>query len=361
MPQTRLQHTTFALLILLLTAFLTPRTAKAQSDSGLNWTNIEAIVGKTTSQNLKTLDSFADYVKVQQLDELGKAALIYTILAREVRYDIDAFRQSGSLGNPKLAEAKTVWSRRLGVCSGYVAAYRYVASRVGLQTYEVSGFARSAEGEQLSWQQPNHAWVALLIGKQWHLIEPTWGAGSLQNDRYVHQFERNWFDLQPQKAILTHFPSAPMFQLLPCEVDLATIKKGSDQAISAKAGQKMRCQSFQDSLTAFVRTHDERKPLFLACQSQRYNPENTLDLGLAYLNLSAVLMSRLLSIPDGEQAQRQYAKDIDQVAQMARMAKFHLSQSKSEATAQIIRVADQNLEVATKNSESIQKLLRRYK
>ncbi len=361
MPLTRLQHTTFALLSLLLAAFVTPWIAKAQSEGNLNWTNIEAVASKTTGQNLKSLDTFANYVKVQQFDDLSKAALIYTILALEVRYDIDAFRQSGSLGNVRLAEAKTVWSRRLGVCSGYVAVYRYVASKVGLQTYEVNGFARSADGEQLSWQQPNHAWVALLIGKQWHLIEPTWGAGGLQDDRYIHRFERSWFDLQPQAAILTHFPSAPMFQLLPCEVDLATIKKGSDQAISAKAGQKMRCQSFQDSLAAFVQTPDERKPLFLAQQAQRYNPENTLDLGLAYLNLSAVLMSRLLSIPDGEQAQRQYAKDIDQVAQMARMAKFHLGKSKSDAAAQIIKVADQNLEVASKNSVSIQKLLRRYK
>jgi hypothetical protein len=61
----------------------------------------------------------------------------------------------------------------------------------------------------------NHAWNAVRIDGRWQLMDPTWGAGYLDNRmRFVRFFQEHYFLTDPGAFVFDHFPEDPHWQLL---------------------------------------------------------------------------------------------------------------------------------------------------
>lgn len=61
---------------------------------------------------------------------------------------------------------------------------------------------------------PRHVWNALKFDSQWHLVDPTWGAGRVKDKVFVKELNEFYFLANPRQLALTHFPDDPRWQLL---------------------------------------------------------------------------------------------------------------------------------------------------
>ncbi len=50
----------------------------------------------------------------------------------------------------------------------------------------------------------NHAWIEAKVNGKWLTMDPTWGAGYVQNDQFVAKYNEQYFDPNEQEFRKTH-------------------------------------------------------------------------------------------------------------------------------------------------------------
>ena len=142
-----------------------------------------------------------------------KARVIFRWITQNIEYDVDALLS----GNPMRGNAEDALRTRRGVCEGYAGLFMELARASGIKTAKVSGFAKGygySPGEPLG-NVPNHSWNAVSINGRWRLIDCTWGAGYIGNDRkFHHAFDPHFFFTPPREFIYDHLPEKEDWQLL---------------------------------------------------------------------------------------------------------------------------------------------------
>lgn len=171
-------------------------------------------------EDRRTARQIADSIEVAALareitagarSDSARAAVLYEWVARNVRYDAAEFFRGGD-GYEK---AEEVWRHRIALCGGFVALYDRMAGEVGLRAEPVTGYAKGVDYRfGRSTKKPNHAWVALYMGGEWRLIDPTWAAGVIVGRRFEPRFTWDYFLISPEQLILSHFPEEDQWQLL---------------------------------------------------------------------------------------------------------------------------------------------------
>jgi hypothetical protein len=79
----------------------------------------------------------------------------------------------------------------------------------------VSGYAKGFDyvyGKRT--KKANHAWLAVRLRGTWRLVDPTWGAGIIVDGRFQRQFTWDYFLIDPDVLLLSHFPDEPSWQLV---------------------------------------------------------------------------------------------------------------------------------------------------
>lgn len=141
----------------------------------------------------------------------ARAAAIYEWVARNVRYDAQSFFRGGD-GYEK---AEEVYRHRMALCGGYVALYERIAREAGMRAVPITGYAKGVDYRfGRSTRKPNHAWLAMSIGGEWRLIDPTWGAGVINGRAFEPSFSWDYFLVSPEELILSHYPEDAAWQLL---------------------------------------------------------------------------------------------------------------------------------------------------
>ena len=68
---------------------------------------------------------------------------------------------------------------------------------------------------KISGTDPNHAWNAVYINDTWWLLDATWGAGYVDdNKNFVFQYSEHYFLTDPNQFIYDHFPENKEWQFL---------------------------------------------------------------------------------------------------------------------------------------------------
>jgi len=52
----------------------------------------------------------------------------------------------------------------------------------------------------------NHAWNLVALDGRWQVIDPTWGAGYVFQDRYTRKIDTVYFIGQAEELKFTHWP-----------------------------------------------------------------------------------------------------------------------------------------------------------
>ncbi|MEX0646716.1 MAG: transglutaminase domain-containing protein [Balneolaceae bacterium] len=185
-------------------------------DPGVNekWSKIDEHVLNAPphiEQEVKTLAGY--FLKVADTDA-GKARAIYRWITDRIAYDTNAL--SGR--NLQNISAQDVLENRKAICTGYVILFKELAKMMGLNVETITGHSKGYgfDPHDKSPLVENHSWVAVRIDNDWHLADPTWGAGYISSDseKFIPHFSEFYFLSNPEQLIYTHFPLDNTWQLL---------------------------------------------------------------------------------------------------------------------------------------------------
>ena len=123
-----------------------------------------------------------------------KARRIYNWICANIAYDT----------TKQIFDAETCYKTRRGVCQAYCELFCYMAEAVGLTADIILGKTKNSEGKI----SDKHSWVFVYThAYDGILIDPTWGAGSVDGVKYIKSEDNSpWFNVPPYWMIFSHFP-----------------------------------------------------------------------------------------------------------------------------------------------------------
>ena len=163
-------------------------------------------------------------------DEIGNpqvlAALVYRWVGRNISYDVDSLDPTSRAPQ----DPDKVLKAGKAVCEGYACLCNFLLNQNQVESRIVHGLSRSGEGRigrEMTMHRDGHAWIAVKWDGKWHLLEPTWGAGSVASGRFQASFSWEWFDFEPEIAIYSHIPEQDEMQLLRSSVSVSKIQQAA--------------------------------------------------------------------------------------------------------------------------------------
>lgn len=136
------------------------------------------------------IKKLADQLTKNKKTEKEKALAVYEYVAKNVSYDVD------KLNNRTFEfddSALKTLDEKKGVCQDFAYLAIALLRASGLETQMVTGYAGQ-----------NHAWVETKVDGRWLVMDPTWGSGYLQNNKFVPKFTMEYFDPKPAEFQKTH-------------------------------------------------------------------------------------------------------------------------------------------------------------
>lgn len=165
-----------------------------------------------------------------------KAKAIYIWLAENIKYDTSY----------SIHDADTAYKKNKGVCQAYCELFYRIGCAAGLDVRIITGHGRGRENNKKVME--DHCWIVVnknpyppnpspfpeviiyeegeeeaaniqitkgLTRSNAILIEPTWGAGVVENGKFIKSnHDMSWFDVDPCWMIFTHFPKNQLDQML---------------------------------------------------------------------------------------------------------------------------------------------------
>jgi hypothetical protein len=139
--------------------------------------------------------------------EHEKFRIIYRWIAENVEY------KTGRKGT----DANVILKKKKAICEGFASLLEAMCASVDIRCETVVGFAKSDPGTDIpmNMKETNHAWNAVFLAGEWHLVDVTWSSGYYDPTRrkHIQSFNPVWFIADPDFFIFTHFPENERWQL----------------------------------------------------------------------------------------------------------------------------------------------------
>jgi len=256
---------------LILLMMLAVQAVHAQS----GWEETDRRIMMVPSRQVSSIGELGYLINMQFSDDAQKIRAMYVWLAHNIRYDTRAMDELTREESDAEITVRT-FERRKGICEGYAGIMDSLCKIAGITSHVISGYTRQEERiDPLP-----HAWIAARVNGYWYLFDPTWGAGSVVNNRFVKGFDERYFMVPPSTMIRTHMPYDPIWQFLRFPVGYAEFASG----ISSSAGNKVLI-AFEDSIQQHLNLS---RPEQLANEFKRINSSGedneALDIRKKYLS-----------------------------------------------------------------------------
>ena len=181
---------------------------------------LKKIVKACPKRTSVSLNKFREHFKKATEEE--KAYALFFWICDNIAYDAEALRT----GNFRVKPEES-YNRGMTVCSGYARLYKYIGTYIGIDVICVVGHAKGVdESDDLS--ESNHEWNILRFKKVYYIMDSTWGAGYLNNGKFVKSLNEFYFCAIPDRIIATHHPDEDKWQLLYPFVTLEEFGKIAD-------------------------------------------------------------------------------------------------------------------------------------
>ena len=179
--------------------------------------NIDKAVKENPRENLAYL---IEYIRENSADEAEMFRYAHDWVAQNVAYDVEALRGE----SPKVTDAYGVLQYGKSVCAGYSNALQLLCDELGIECVTISGYGRGASfdpyrEEQMTGPRSNHAWNAVRLEGQWHLVDVTWNSGYVRGGKFEPNFNHHYFRIPPRQFAYRHFPHEEKWQLLEKPLD----------------------------------------------------------------------------------------------------------------------------------------------
>jgi len=173
------------------------------------------LVAKQLDYDGSSVKELANLLAQNASTEADKARIIYAWITQHVTYDFAAFQDALQNDNYPDVNPTKVLRDRTTICSGYSNLYQALAEAMGLEAAIVIGYAKGATPpDDVRFKDINHAWNSVRIDGAWYLLDATFGAGSIQDDKFASAYNPYYFATSPQQFISNHYPEDTGWQLL---------------------------------------------------------------------------------------------------------------------------------------------------
>jgi transglutaminase/protease-like cytokinesis protein 3 len=156
----------------------------------------------------------AEILSVHANTDLEKARIIYSWITHHIIYDLNALDNLFQNDIYPDISSQNVLKNKATICSGYANLYQQLAEKMGLKSVIILGYAKGVDYAVGNDNRVNHAWNGVKIDGNWYLMDPTWGAGIVNEGVFIAGFNPFYFATPPQEFIYSHFPENPHWQLL---------------------------------------------------------------------------------------------------------------------------------------------------
>lgn len=172
------------------------------------WTSSMRMNAQTVP-NTQVSETRYDYTEVAKSitegcsTKMEQAQSIYSWICRHIAYDTDL----------RIYTADECYDHQKGVCQAYCELFYRLGEPLGLECIIISGKSKDAYGQI---ERSKHAWLFVEVEGGGILIDPTWGAGSINKEgKFVRSDnDMSWFHIDPHWLIFTHYPDDARFQFL---------------------------------------------------------------------------------------------------------------------------------------------------
>lgn len=195
-------------LILVLLALLASTAASFAAQADFTTIDRHALAAPADTVNKEEL---VEYLSDAAKNETELARAIFRWITENVAYDVESL-ESGSYGKQSVDD---VLRSRKGVCSEYSALFTALARQADMEAETVIGFSKGPGfGSESVAPEPDHAWNAIKLDGQWHLLDCTWAAGYVDaGGKFVRKLFDHYFLTQPDQFIYDHMPEDSKWQL----------------------------------------------------------------------------------------------------------------------------------------------------
>ncbi|XP_066472883.1 kyphoscoliosis peptidase-like isoform X2 [Tiliqua scincoides] len=177
-------------------------------------------------QHFKKLDAYALKVNVRNSienlvsvllreahNDIEKVRAIWMWTCHNMEYDVDGFHDRAKVA---CIPADVLQSRK-SICCGYAALFAKMCSIAGIECKKLSGYAKGYSYKiGNGFQDTNHTWNSVYLDGRWHLLDSTWGSGSVNDSctQFICRYNEFYFLTHPALFINDHFPKEHKWQLL---------------------------------------------------------------------------------------------------------------------------------------------------
>ncbi|MFL0354765.1 transglutaminase domain-containing protein [Xanthomarina sp. GH4-25] len=176
---------------------------------------ITNLINETDELNLDMRD-FVNYAKDKIKDKTELTKFFYYWVGTHIEYDYVLFQSVlDKTVDPNQFQSTqdeyVVYENRKGICAGYANLFKWFMNEIDIEAVVVSGHIRDERNHYVELSSDDnyrHAWNSIKLNNKWLLVDSTWGTS---DDISVSDF---YFDIDPNIAIISHYPSEPKWQLL---------------------------------------------------------------------------------------------------------------------------------------------------
>jgi len=182
----------------------------AQTEQG-NYKNVdEMILQYSNSVKNKDIKGVTKFINENFNTETDKLRAAFVWISENFEYDVDNMLNVKSYTEPQEIIDEML-KKKKGVCMHFTYLFNEMGDMMGIKSHIISGYTKQ-DGKIINL---SHVWSVSFMDSAWHLIDPTWGAGHvLDNKYYEKKLNDDYFKADPEKLIQSHFPFDPLWQFL---------------------------------------------------------------------------------------------------------------------------------------------------
>ena len=178
---------------------------------------LKKIVEKSPKKDNTELSDLINYLKnnTENLNVVEKAYVVFFWMAENIIYDKKILKSKSKKSKDKNSSPESIYKNGRSVCFGYSKLYTHIANMIGVETENITGYAKGYEytpGNTIP--QPNHEWNAVKYKDNYFLLDSTWGSGMEEGDSHIKELDDFYFFCNPKFLIFSHFPEDKKWQLL---------------------------------------------------------------------------------------------------------------------------------------------------
>lgn len=232
------------------------------AQTSVDYTQADQVAQEVPRDGTQNVEELTIHLTKGLDTDLEKARAIYVWITNNIRYDARFYFNDKRTPQQIKDRQKVsnVLRTQIAVCEGYSNLFHELCLEAGIPSIFVSGFTKTKKGRI---PRTTHAWNVIKVDGNWVLIDSTWGAGYVDEDkkRFYRFFKEQYFLTPPEKFVLDHLPHDPIFQLQNNPVNQKVFSQ-SEKAIQEhlKASAQTDFEHFQDTLDYYY-SLDERARL----------------------------------------------------------------------------------------------------